>query len=411
MKGSRVNSTERQGWSSATLKGQTGVQPAGFTLEDCLLPYTDYSFPGYRILQEYFAYRDKFFFFDLCGLDKLQPTEEMEGFEAQVVFNRQFPEGRRLTAGNFRLHCTPIINLFSVDAEPLRVNYLDAEYRVIADVRHLDSIEVYSVDVVEGIVTGTEERRAYVPFYSFKHGLDASGRKQKHRYYHTSTRPHITRRDITPDLGLGLTQEVIFVELDTYISIVNTDVETEGPMEETLSLEVTCTNGRWPRELRLGEICYPTEAVPEFVTFKNLTRPTLPIYPPLQEQHFEWNLISHLALNYLSLSDADAFRGILELYEWSQSEANRRRIASIRSVNFFPKEIIYRGSVIRGSVVKLLLARENFADEGDLHLFGLVLNEFLGMYASINSFVQLQLECPSGERFEWPPKKGKNLLI
>jgi type VI secretion system protein ImpG len=101
----------------------------------------------------------------------------------------------------------------------------------------------------------------------------------------------------------------------------------------------------------------------------------------------------------------------LELYEWSQSEANRRRIASIRSVNFFPKEIIYRGSVIRGSVVKLLLARENFADEGDLHLFGLVLNEFLGMYASINSFVQLQLECPSGERFEWPPKKGKNLLI
>ena len=59
--------------SAVTLPGQTGVQPVGFALEDGLLPYTDSSFPGYRLLQEYFSYRDKFLFFDLCGLDKFQP--------------------------------------------------------------------------------------------------------------------------------------------------------------------------------------------------------------------------------------------------------------------------------------------------------------------------------------------------
>lgn len=413
-----------------TLPGQTGVQPVGFALEDGLLPYTDYSFPGYRLLQEYFAYRDKFFFFDLCGLDKLQPKEEMEGFEVQILFNSPFPRfSGRLRAENFRLHCTPIINLFSRDAEPIRVNYLDAEYRVIADVIHPDSIEVYSVNAVEGIVTGTEERRTYVPFYSFKHGLDISVRKQTPRYYHTSTRPRIKRRDITPDLSLGLTKEGEFGGLDTYISIVNahskakgqsdfSDIATESPVEETLSIEVTCTNGRWPRELNLGDICYPTPAVPEFVTFKNLTRPTLPIYPPFTSashpcfQRFEWNLISHLALNYLSLADDNALRGLLELYEWSQTESNRRRIASIRSVSFEPKEIIYRGSVIRGIIVKLEVVRENFEfGEGDLYLFGLVMSEFLSLYASINSFVQLQLECPSGELFKWPPKTGKSHLI
>lgn len=396
------------GEKKVTLPGQTGVQPAGFALEDGLLPYTDYSFPGYRLLQEYFAYRDKFFFFDLCGLDKLQPRKGMEGFEVQVFFNRRFPEGRLPTAENFRLHCTPIINLFQRSAEPIRVNYQDIENRVIADVRHPDSIEIYSVDNVSGIVTGTQERRTYAPFYSFRHGLGAGGRRQTHRYYHTNTRPRITRRDNT-------TQEETLRQLDTYISLVNENVGAEDSIEETLSVEVTCTNGRWPRELSLGEINVPTQTMPEFVTFKNLTRPTLPIYPSLQER-FEWNLISHMALNYLSLSDPDALRGILELYEWSQSstqsESNRRRIAGIRNVSFEPKETIYRGSVIRGISVKLEVARDNFEfGEGDLHLFGLVMSEFLSLYASINSFVQLQLECPSGERFEWRTKTGKSLLV
>ncbi|MFQ6044298.1 MAG: type VI secretion system baseplate subunit TssF, partial [Candidatus Poribacteria bacterium] len=353
-----------------------------------------------------FAYRDKFFFFDLCGLDKFQPPENMEGFEVQVFFNRRFPEGRRFDARNFRLHCTPIINLFGRDAEPIRVNYLDTEYRVIPAVRYPPGgIEIYSVDSVEGIKTGTGERYTYVPFYSFKHSLTADNRKQKGRYYHTSTHPRTIKRDD----GTG---EEGFGGLDTYISVVDMGVGTQGPTEETLSLEVTCTNGTLPRrELGLGDICYPTPSVPGFVTFGNIQRPTLPIYLPLQER-LEWKLISHLALNYLSLSSADALRGILELYDWSPSESNRRRIAGVRSVSFEPKEIVYRGSIIRGIHVKLEVDIKNFEEgEGDLHLFGLVMSEFLGLYASINSFVQLTLECPSGERFEWLPKTGKSLLV
>jgi type VI secretion system protein ImpG len=389
---------------TATLRGQEWVQPAGFALKDGLLPYTDYSFPGYRLLQEFFAYRDKFFFFDLCGLDRLNPSEDVEGFEVEIAFNRRFSDTRRVEAENFRLHCTPIINLFQRDAEPIRVDYLNAEYRVVASVRRPpESIEVYAIDEVEGIKTGAGERSVYVPFYSFKHSLTESGRKQGGRYYHTSIRPRIVKHEA---LGEG------FGGLETYISIVDAGAGVDNLVEETLSIKATCTNRTLPRrELGVGDICYPTPDVPEFVTFRNLTRPTAPIYPPL-EGRFEWNLISHLALNYLSLSNIDALKGILALYNWNQSESNRRRITGIRSVEFKPKEMLYRGAIIRGVHATVEVIRENFEDgEGDLHLFGWVMSEFLGLYSSINSFTQLTIECPSGERFEWPPKTGKSLPL
>src|SRR4029079_181465 len=41
------------------------VRPGGFTEDEALLPYPVGVFPGYRLLQEYFALPEKFLFFDL----------------------------------------------------------------------------------------------------------------------------------------------------------------------------------------------------------------------------------------------------------------------------------------------------------------------------------------------------------
>ena len=385
---------------TVTLHGQEWVQPSGFEQKDGLLPYTDYAFPGYRLLQEYFTYRDKFAFIELRGLNRMAASAEIEAFDVEIHFNRRFPEARRVETQNLRLHCTPIINVFQRDAEPIRVDYLNAEYRVIASVRHpADGIEVYAVDEVEGIKTGTGARSVYTPFYAFRHSLKEKGSG----YYHTSIRPRIVKHE---SHGTG------FGGFETYISIVEPNTRVAELVGETLSLKVTCTNRMLPRrELGVGDICYPTPDVPEFVTFRNLTRPTAPVYPPL-ERRFEWNLISHLALNYLSLQNVDALQGLLSLYNWSQAESNRRRILGVRDVRFTPEELVHRGAVIRGIHVTLEVNRENFENgEGDLHLFGWVLSEFLGLYTSINTFTRLTVECPSGERFEWPPTTGKSLPV
>jgi len=380
-----------------TIGGEEGVQPVGFAPEEGLLPYKAQSFIGYRLLQEYFAYSRKFSFFDIFGFDRLRPQEEVEDLQVRVFFDREFPLDIRFARDNFRLHCTPIVNLSQTQAQPRSINHESVEYRISAP----DSYEVYSVDTVEGIVPSTMQRRPYVPFYSFKHNLAGDGSSQPDRYYHTVTRPAVRRNDE----GQPETY------LNTYVSIINPDVEDGELNEETLSLEITCTNGRLARELKEGDICnrISDSKVPEFVQFRNITQPTLILYPPF-ESGLEWRFISHLALNYLSLSDTEAMKDILSLYDWtterSVRETNRLYIASIRNAIITPQEIIHRGAVIRGADVKLEIVKENFTNEEDVYLFGLVMREFLEMYSSINSFIQLTLVSHDSkeELFGWKPQ-------
>ena len=379
------------------INGQTGVQPAGFASEEGLLPYKAQSFVGYRLLQEYFAYPRKFSFFDLFGFERLHPLGEVGNLEVQVFFDRPFPVDIRFARDNFRLNCTPIVNLSQTQAQPRSVNHESTEYRISPP----DGYEIYSVDAVEGIVPSTMQRRPYAPFYSFRHDLAGDGGEQADRYYRTTTRL-ATRRNEE-----GQPEDY----QNTYLSIVNPDVEADDLNEETLSLQITCTNGRLARELKEGDICnrISDSNVPEFVQFRNITQPTPILYPP-QESGLEWRFISHLALNYLSLSDVEAMRGILELYDWtterSARETNRLRISSIRDVGVIPQDIIHRGAVIRGADVRLEILKDNFADEEDIYLFGLIMREFLEMYSSINSFIQLTLVSYDSkeELFQWEPE-------
>ncbi|WP_205905036.1 type VI secretion system baseplate subunit TssF, partial [Pseudomonas viridiflava] len=52
------------------------VQPVGYAEEEALIPYPLNTFRGYRYLQEYFAFQDKFLFVDINGLDLLNALPE-----------------------------------------------------------------------------------------------------------------------------------------------------------------------------------------------------------------------------------------------------------------------------------------------------------------------------------------------
>ena len=56
------------------------LRPVGFEDHEAMLPYPRHSFSGYRLLQEYFTFPEKFFFLDLTGLDAL----EKAGFGPRV---------------------------------------------------------------------------------------------------------------------------------------------------------------------------------------------------------------------------------------------------------------------------------------------------------------------------------------
>ncbi len=383
------------GGTSIQLIGKNAIRPAGLAPGEGLLPYSRYSFAGMRLIQEYVAFRRKFWFVDVLGLEKLAPPPKTVEFEVKLHFDRSYPEDKRFKTDNLRLFCSPAVNLFRNDAEPIRLDHVFSEYRITPDVRHPKSIEVYSVDAVAGTEDVTGVRHEYLPFFSFRHGV---GNGTGPRHYTSVVRPGPSDNHIA------------------YISVGGLSTDRDTLPVETLSLELTCTNGTLPREkLQERMITQPAPDFPNVATFDNLTQPTLDLHPfrsdaLRQEQrldNFLWKLISHLSLNFMSVASVEAVRGLLELYDWTGTDSNRRRIAGIRDVRWNPKEVISRGAVLRGAEITLEIQDGHFGDEGDLCLFGLVMSEFFSMYASINSFVHLNIITkPSEQHYHWHPSRG-----
>jgi type VI secretion system protein ImpG len=368
------------------------IRRVGFAAEEEILPYPGLAFPGYRLLSEYFAFPEKFLFVDLVGLGPLTLERGERRFSLELSFRRRPEDSYRPTAEEFRLWVTPVVNLFGRDGEPIRVSHLKTAYPVIADHSRPDAYEVIAVDEVRGLRRSDREARELASFYSFDHESGAERHAEGVWY-------HVTHR-IAPGGGWR-----------TYLSLVSRQLGSL-PEEETLSLSLTCTNGRLCEEVGLKDIKYPAGERLDFVTFTNVTRPTQPLYPALGGGA-EWRFISHMALNFLSLADAAALRRILSLYDTADRPANRRRIESVEAVETRPRETLVGGAPVRGTELTLTLdERKLEGGPGDVLLFGEVLSEFFSLYAHVNSFTRLKLVCqPSEEELIWEPAVGKRGLL
>lgn len=380
------------------------VEPVGFEREEGLLPGSDRSFLGYRLLQEYFAFPEKFLFFDLGRLDTVASAALSDSLEVLFFFDREFSQEKSVTAQTFRLHCTPVANLFRQVAEPIRVTHLQPEYRVIPDVGRQSVLEIYSVDGVVAARPGEGETIQFQPFYSFKHAAD---RGEQQTFWYASRRVS-QRKD---DEGT-----------EVYLSLVDLGFNPSLPAADTLTVHTTCSNRDLPGRLPFGgsDNDFQLESAGVFQGIRCLRKPTPTLRVPLR-RGVQWRLISHLSLNFLSLveggngSGPEAFREILKLYDFGDSSATRQQIAGISGVS--ARRVLRpvgggQGGFVRGLEVSLELDESQFIGSG-VYLFAAVLERFLGLYASINSFSQLvtrtkQREAPLKR---WPPRAGEQILL
>ncbi|GFZ98744.1 type VI secretion system baseplate subunit TssF [Dyella caseinilytica] len=361
-------------------------QAGGFAPQDRLWPKAEAAFSGYQLLLEYFTFREKFLFVDVCGLDISLLPEQANSFEVEVLLEHDYPLDMRFSTENVRLFCTPIINLFELDAEPIHVNHHDTEYRVVPAHHHGEYVETYSVDAVESFDHDTAERHAYVPFSSFRHRGGMLRHEAPERYFHTRARQGAN--------GLYVTSLILGGHAWSSM---------QDLPEETLSLRVTGTNGMLPRKsLREASINQVVGNAPNVTRVRHLCTPTLPVYPPVHDR-FQWRVLSHLAPNFLSLMDAEVLRGALALYDWTDDELNRRRLAGIRQVTQTLQERVSGGGIVRGVLIEITLDSHAFAGEGDVHLFGELLHRFFAQYAEMNLYTQLRIvSLPNGQRITWP---------
>jgi type VI secretion system protein ImpG len=96
------------------------LRPVGFESDEGILPYSTRSFLGYRLLTEYFAFPQKYLFFDLTGLGRQALQKAGNQLEIFFYLNRTSVDlEQNVTADTFELGCTPIVNLYSQRAEKL----------------------------------------------------------------------------------------------------------------------------------------------------------------------------------------------------------------------------------------------------------------------------------------------------
>ena len=375
------------------------LQPVGFAEDQALIPYPLNTFRGYRYLQEYFAFQEKFLFVDLPGLDALQrlPQEllkQARGFELRFDIHKAGVQRIRPTLDNVRLYCTPVVNLFEHDAVPIRLDGKQDQYLLLPSELDSSQCGVFSVDRVTGWKPGGMGYEEYVPFESFEH--DPS-------FDVPLARPHYSVRQQPSMLGDGL---------ETYLSFGLRNLD----QHETLSIELTCTNQNLPHQLRLGDICMPSEDTPEFLTFRNISAVT-PSYAPPLHRDFLWKLISNMSLNYLSLANVEALKVILETYDLPRhydqhaKKVSERLLGGLKQIGHQHVDRLHRGLPVRGVRTELEMDLEGYIGEGDLFLFASILNEFFALYASLNSYHELRVRSTQGEVYQWTPRMGQQPLL
>ncbi|HDR8983653.1 TPA: type VI secretion system baseplate subunit TssF, partial [Burkholderia vietnamiensis] len=153
-------------------------------------------------------------------------------------------------------------------------------------------------------------------------------------------------------------------------------------------------NGRLPRmALRESMITEPVSAFAGVERVRNLTAPTMPLYPP-RGSEYDWKVVSHfnaMGSTELNMMDANVLRGALSLYDWSPQDDNRRRIEAIRDVWLDEDTEIVGARVDRIMNVNVVIGPSSFAGPGDVALFGDVMSRFVGRYACFHYAVRLVL--------------------
>lgn len=372
------------------------LEAVGFGREHGLVPYNAQSLLGYRIVSEYFSFPNKFHFFDIT-----LPKAVLAGAGRSItlMFNlcRAAPEVEvALGPESFQLGCTPVVNLFTRRAEPVLYDASRAEYHLVPDHRRTRTTEIYSIDRV-AVSTRGEEPQEAMPLFSVRHGDGGGGVR---RFWHATRRPAVP----TPTFNDRGTE--------MYISLVDLDLNPNLVAESALHADVTCLNRDLPESLPFGggePRMQLDQGGPVVVTC--LTKPTATQRPDRSASAL-WRLVSHLSLNHLSISGgpegAAALREVVMLYA---AEAQQQsKVSSIRSVKSRGAARRISGGLARGIELEVELDADPFPNN-DLFLFTAVLDRFLALQASINSFTQLSVRTTKGEFTRWQPRAGEMALL
>ncbi|HEX5127947.1 MAG TPA: type VI secretion system baseplate subunit TssF [Rhodocyclaceae bacterium] len=375
---------------------QDSLRWVGFEDNEAALPGHPQAHPAFRILQEYFAFPEKFLFFDIASLALQVATQSVD-----LLFLLDVPPnpGLRLSPALLRTNCVPLVNLYAQRIDPLTLDHSRYEYRLTGDATQHANCEIYRIERLQAVRTGAAPR-TLAPYFS----MDAFQHIEDQDFF------YITRREDSQRARIGGTE--------LYVSFLDTQFELTDPVDDTIGGSALCTNRRTPERLRVGDLLQVEGAAP-VAAIRVLGKPTVHQTPPMTGAR-PWLLASQLALNHLSLSSGPlalaALKDILRLHVGPSSTLGHRAIDGILALDTRPL-VRWHGDAgkrgyVQGMEIDVTLDHNRF-EETSAVLFAAVLRQFFALYAAVNTVVQVRLRMPNmkGVVKEWPPLAGNQVLL
>jgi type VI secretion system protein ImpG len=371
------------------------VRAVGFDDDQALLPVTLTGFAGYRLLQEYFAFPQRFLFFDLSGLGPALRALGGKEVEIVLLFGRGDSSLQQVVdAQALSLNCVPAINLFDQRCDRIQVTPRTHDFHVVVDRARPQDFEIISLLEVTGYGQGNSSERLFQPLYAAFH-TEAQGHDA---YYASQREPRLMSEKQKRDGPRSS-----YIGSEVFITVVDA---AEAPYPGTLqqlALRALCSNRDLPllmaatdSRLRL-ELTAPVEEV------RIIRGPSRPL-SAMREGKLAWRFINQLSLNHLSLLNTDAEQGaaalreLLRLYVQEADSAQMRQIDGLRSIR--TEAIVRRlpmgGPIAFGRGVRIQLDIEDLAFQGSSpFLLGCVLERYFARHVSMNGFTETHLHSPT----------------
>ena len=384
--------------------------PVGFEPDEALLPALPQTFDGYRLLQEYYALPERFLFFSLTDLDRAAIQCTGAEMDVIILLDHSEPTLASLTPDHLLLNCAPAVNLFPKRADRVNLDSTRDEHLVVPDrMRPLD-YEVFSIGAMEGFPADGGPTQPFLPFYAAN---DLSRNPGHRSYYMQRRQPHLLSsraRQRGPRSS--------YVGHDVFVSLVDADNQRAPHSMRQLGVDLMCTNRDLALSMPVGKqhTDFTVVVNAPIASVRCLVGPTAP-RPCRPDGDLAWRFISHLGLNYLTLTDTDALQGaaalreLLRLYVPPNNTRTARQLEGLLSVKAEPvvRRIPGAGPVCagRGLQVRLSIDDTPFGGAGGI-LFAAVLDRFFGKYVSINAFIETVMSTPDrGQVMRWPIRLGR----
>ncbi len=372
------------------------ISPVGFDEREAIIDAGGES--SYRLLLEYFSYPEKFHFLDF-RLGQIHAGHGVKRrLSIHVPVSGLHPDSppalalATLSASNFRLRCTPVVNLFPCAAEPIALkDAMLSAYPMVAQTVNPQGAEVWAVQSVrltrDG--DGAANTRGVKPFHSLDHSVGfASSTDRRPLLYWVASRPGGHETAVA---GGGCMLE--------FVTALG---ESGEPLrDEQIDATLLCTNGAGPSSMqwgqRGGDFTLADRSVVARVSL--LRRPTDVTARPVPKSQY-WCVVRSLSAGPFSLdqSGLPALKSLLEAHAPNRGQTNEDQIDAIVGLSreTAMEWIVEKpqSRMVRGLRVRLSVDEQGLAGV-PLTIFAWVLESIFVRYAPAHSFVQIVIVSAS----------------